>query len=57
MRYHWLYAPHWTVWHTYFPVMQYVKLDDNQLTGTIPDSWFKQGMMRQLSLSNNTGLT
>ena len=38
-------------------VMQYVVLDDNQLTGTIPNSWFKQGMMRQLSLSNNTGLT
>ncbi|DBB15937.1 TPA: hypothetical protein ACH3X3_003311 [Trebouxia sp. C0006] len=34
-----------------------VTLHDNQLTGTIPSSWVKQGLMRQLDLSDNIGLT
>ncbi|DBB03723.1 TPA: hypothetical protein ACH3X3_011034 [Trebouxia sp. C0006] len=34
-----------------------VTLHDNQLTGTIPTSWVKQGLMRQLDLSDNIGLT
>jgi len=32
-------------------------IHDNQLTGTIPTSWVKQGLMRQLDLSDNIGLT
>ena len=35
---------------------QYLRLDNNQLTGTIPASWSKQGLMRNLGLNNNTGL-
>ncbi|DBA80596.1 TPA: hypothetical protein ACH3X1_007856 [Trebouxia sp. C0004] len=34
-----------------------VTLHDNQLTGTVPTSWVKQGLMRQLDLSDNIGLT
>ncbi len=37
--------------------LQVVTLHDNQLTGTIPTSWVKQGLMRQLDLSDNIGLT
>ena len=42
---------------TWYMRMQFFNLDNNQLTGTIPASWSKQGLMRSLGLNNNTGLT
>ena len=38
-------------------VLQRLEVSNNQLTGTLPQSWLKQGMMCYTALVNNTGVT
>ena len=38
-------------------MLQRLEVSNNQLTGTLPQSWLNQGMMRYIGLVNNTGMT
>ena len=37
--------------------IQSIELSNNQITGSIPEAWSKQAMLRQITLGNNTAMT
>ena len=54
---HWVHALTAVKYVHMFLWVQTFNVDNNQVTGSIPATWSKQGLMRTLGLNNNTGLT